>query len=384
PGRPRGLAAVRRTLVTCTALVLCATGALLAGGSAAYADPVADGGEAADARLAAVHRQIDRLYREAESATEAYDAAKEKTDRQQRAVDALSRDILHTQSRINALQKQVGALASAQYRAGGVPPGAKLAFSSDPGSFLEGATLTRKAQAAAHTALNRLAREKDTLRDHSREARTRWRQLVADRKAKEATERNVRHRISAARKVESRLQEAERRRLAGLEAERAAEQQRQWLASGKLGKDAAKASPAGRKAVAYATAQLGKDYVWGAEGPDTFDCSGLTMRAWQAAGHPVPRTSQEQWRRLPHVPLREIRPGDLVVYFDDASHVALYVGGGRIIHAPRPGRQVTVTGAGTMKILGVVRPDGDGAGGGDGGAVTVSDRRPVTGGGSER
>jgi cell wall-associated NlpC family hydrolase len=109
--------------------------------------------------------------------------------------------------------------------------------------------------------------------------------------------------------------------------------------------------------VAYATAQIGKPYVWGAEGPESFDCSGLTSGAWAAAGRTVPRTSQEQWRRLPHVGTGEMRPGDLIIYFEDASHVGMYVGDGRIVHAPRPGRTVTLAGAGTMPILGVVRPD---------------------------
>ncbi|MGO4429614.1 C40 family peptidase, partial [Streptomyces sp. MCAF7] len=105
-------------------------------------------------------------------------------------------------------------------------------------------------------------------------------------------------------------------------------------------------------------AQLGKDYVWGAEGPDTYDCSGLTQQAWAAGGRSIPRTSQEQWRQLQKVSVERMRPGDLIIYFKDASHVGMYVGDGAIIHAPRPGRQVTVAGAGSMPILGVVRPDG--------------------------
>ncbi|WP_143650092.1 C40 family peptidase, partial [Streptomyces tricolor] len=89
----------------------------------------------------------------------------------------------------------------------------------------------------------------------------------------------------------------------------------------------------------------------------SFDCSGLTSQAWATAGRPVPRTSQEQWRQLERVDVKDMRPGDLVIYFDDASHVGMYIGDGAIIHAPRPGRTVTIAGAGSMPILGVVRPD---------------------------
>ena len=119
----------------------------------------------------------------------------------------------------------------------------------------------------------------------------------------------------------------------------------------------ATSSARGRKAVAFAMAQIGKDYEWGAEGPDTFDCSGLTLRAWEAAGRTIPRTSQEQWKRLPRVAVTGMRPGDLIVYQSDASHVGLYVGDGVMVHAPRTGRPITLAGAGSLPILGVVRPD---------------------------
>ncbi len=104
-------------------------------------------------------------------------------------------------------------------------------------------------------------------------------------------------------------------------------------------------------------AQIGKDYEWGAEGPDTFDCSGLMLRAWEAAGERIPRTSQEQWRLLPRVEITDMRPGDLIVYKKDAGHVGMYVGDGMMVHAPRTGRQITLAGAGSLPILGVVRPD---------------------------
>ncbi len=106
--------------------------------------------------------------------------------------------------------------------------------------------------------------------------------------------------------------------------------------------------------------QIGKPYVWGAEGPDSYDCSGLTQRAWASAGTGVPRTSQEQWAELDRVPLRQLRPGDLVVYFPEATHVALYLGDGLVVHAPRPGAAVKVSPVAANPVLGAVRPDPDG------------------------
>ena len=95
------------------------------------------------------------------------------------------------------------------------------------------------------------------------------------------------------------------------------------------------------KAVAFAYAQLGCPYVYGATGPchSGFDCSGLAQAAWAYAGVAIPRDSYEQWAGLPHVSVSSIEPGDLLIY-DGEGHVAIYVGGGYIIDAPRTGMDV--------------------------------------------
>ncbi|MBP2064026.1 NlpC/P60 family protein [Streptomyces iranensis] len=122
---------------------------------------------------------------------------------------------------------------------------------------------------------------------------------------------------------------------------------------------------AGRRALAYALNQIGKPYVWGAEGPNSFDCSGLTSSAWAYAGRTIPRTSQEQWRQLPRVPLSRLRPGDLVIYYKGASHVAMYAGNGQVVQAPRPGQRVKLSPLASNPLQGVVRP----------GPVTVAKKR---------
>ena len=93
------------------------------------------------------------------------------------------------------------------------------------------------------------------------------------------------------------------------------------------------------KAVAFAYAQLGKPYQWGATGPDSFDCSGLAQAAWAAAGVAIPRDTYEQWAALPHISSSAIQPGDLL-YYDGVGHVAVYVGDGFIIDAPQTGMDV--------------------------------------------
>jgi peptidoglycan DL-endopeptidase CwlO len=108
-------------------------------------------------------------------------------------------------------------------------------------------------------------------------------------------------------------------------------------------------SAGGRVAVAYAYDQLGKWYLWGADGPSRFDCSGLTMRAWQQAGVYLPHYSVAQYEMTEHVPVSQARPGDLIFYANNTSnpgsihHVAIYIGGGQMIEAPHTGAQVRVS-----------------------------------------
>jgi cell wall-associated NlpC family hydrolase len=94
-------------------------------------------------------------------------------------------------------------------------------------------------------------------------------------------------------------------------------------------------------AIAEAKRHLGAPYEWGASGPNSFDCSGLTMVAWRAGGVSLPHYSGAQYSSTTHVPMSAIQPGDLIFYESPSQHVALYVGGGQIIHAPKPGSVVT-------------------------------------------
>ena len=112
------------------------------------------------------------------------------------------------------------------------------------------------------------------------------------------------------------------------------------------------------KAVAFAYAQLGKPYQWGATGPNSYDCSGLAQAAWAAAGVAIPRDTYEQWAALPHISTSALEPGDLL-YFDGVGHVAIYVGGGDIIDAPQTGmdvQKIPLAGWYQSTLVGAARP----------------------------
>ncbi|RLL67538.1 NlpC/P60 family protein [Streptomyces sp. Z26] len=365
----RGRRGLGRRVVAAVACVLGVLAGPLAAGSAyadppepdAGTDPVA-GADAPDAAggmsLDQVRQRIEDLHGQAESAAEAYNAAEEKAAEQRRGVASLNRRITANQNRMDALRDRAGAMARAQYRGGGLPDEARLVLARDPAEFFRDAGLVRNGQRATSGLLGRLTSTGDRLDGYVAEAADRWQRLESNRKKKAAAKKTVEKRLKQAEDLRAQLEDDEREELAALETRAAEANQARWLESGVLDEIRGEASPAGRRALAYATDQLGKEYEWGAEGPRTFDCSGLTMRAWQAAGRNLPRTSQEQWKSLPRVPIAKMRPGDLIIYKKDASHVGMYVGGGDMVHAPRTGRQIVVEGAGSMPILGVVRPDG--------------------------
>jgi peptidoglycan DL-endopeptidase CwlO len=109
------------------------------------------------------------------------------------------------------------------------------------------------------------------------------------------------------------------------------------------------------KAVAYAWAQIGKRYVFGTAGPNTFDCSGLTMMAWKAAGVALPHNAAQQWGKVRHISRSQLVPGDLVFY-NGLGHVGIFIGNNQIIHAPNSRTVVKVAPIGTDAIYGFGRP----------------------------
>ncbi|MCA1222303.1 C40 family peptidase [Streptomyces sp. 8L] len=315
----------------------------------------ADG--ATDSSLDSVRRRIDTLYQQAGSATDAYNLAAERTTEQKAQLAETAQALVEGQTRIASLKERAGAAARAQYRSGGLPPSARLALTDDPRSFLDGLSRATAEQKATNTLLKQLTTTQTDLTTYAKDASTNWRTLQKDQQTTARTRKQIQRKISDAKDLESGLEAAQRARLAELEQDADATAQTTWLNTQAPSDMNRAPSAAGARALAFATEQIGKPYVWGAEGPGSYDCSGLTSQAWAAAGLSIPRTSQEQWRLLPHIAIADMRPGDLIIYYKDASHVAMYAGDGRIVQAPRPGRDVTLSDAGTMPVLGVVRPD---------------------------
>ncbi|WP_405584684.1 NlpC/P60 family protein [Streptomyces sp. NBC_01092] len=355
----RGLLMMAVTVV-CAVTVLAAPGTAFAAPSPSptpSASPSSSPTPVSNKELEEVRKKLEKLYHSAAVATDQYNAAEEAAEKQSAEIVSLAKKIVRGQEKLAELKERAGSAAAAQYRLGGLPDEAKLMLSDDPRTFLDGAGRVIQGQRATKGLLAEMTRTQQDLEQYSRDASAQWQKLEAGRKAKAAAQKKIEKQIKAAEQLESQLEKEQLERLKKLEEEAAYKAQTAWLDSGALKDVKGKASEQGRKAVKYAGAQLGKLYEWGAEGPKTYDCSGLTSQAWASAGSGIPRTSQEQWKQLKRIDIKDMRPGDLIIYNDDASHVAMYIGDGAIIHAPRPGRTVTIAGAGSMPILGVVRPD---------------------------
>ncbi|MGI5458344.1 NlpC/P60 family protein [Streptomyces sp. CA-249302] len=343
-----------RSRATTAALVLAI--ALISGPSyAAPSDPDPQTGKS----IEDIRTELDGLYRQAEVATEAYNTADVKATEQEKRLASLRKGLARSESRMDDLHDLAGAAARTQYRGGNLDAtGIQLLLGDHPDQALNEAAQARQ---ALRSLVDVSAEQENTRAELSRQtdsAAKELRELKSTRAAKAAAKQKIEGRIAEAEQIEAGLQKAQTRQLAELDRQADKAARAKWTSDtgGTTSTGSGtKVSGAAGKAVDFAMAQIGKPYVWGAVGPSSYDCSGLTSAAWAAAGHPIPRTSQAQWQGLTRVGLSSARPGDLIIYYD-ATHVGMYIGGGQIVHAPRPGRTVTTAPAASMPILGVVRP----------------------------
>ncbi|KPH97347.1 NLP/P60 protein [Actinobacteria bacterium OV450] len=302
-----------------------------------------------------VKAEVDRLYEEAEEATERYNGAKEKAEEAQRSLDGLRDETARKTDQLNTARRALGSLAAGQYRSGGLGPAMQLALAADPQDYLDRASfLTRTGDRSASgiSSVRRRLEEVGQLKDQAAGR-------LADLRAREgelaAAKATVEGKLTAAKQLLAKLTAEER---ASYEAQ---------SAPGAAVPGAAPAGPAATapapadgsraaRAVAFAYGAIGKPYVWGATGPGSFDCSGLTQAAWRSAGVSLPRTTYTQINAGQRVSRDQLAPGDLVFFYSGVTHVGLYIGNGQMIHAPRPGSTVRVAPVDSMPWAGASRP----------------------------
>jgi len=352
--------------------------------------------------LEEVEKKVNDLYHQAETATEKYNAAKEKASKQRKRVDTLREDVAQRTEKLNTSREELGSFAAAQYRTGAAAPGtATLLLADDPQDYFDQTQLMSRLTSRQKAAVDDYITEQAATTKKRAEAAKSLQTLTTSQNTLKTSKADVQRKLAEARDLLSKLTAEEKARLAAIEkkkqeeaerkaaelaaqqkaaaeaaAEKAAQQESSSTtsdssstttgssstttgsSSGTTTTDSSYATKAA-KALAFARAQIGKPYVWGATGPDSYDCSGLTQAAWKAAGVDLPRTTWDQVNAGTTVSLSDAQPGDLVFFYDDISHVGLYIGNGMMIHAPKPGayvREESIYYDGTSGIHSVVRP----------------------------
>ena len=311
---------------------------------------------------AQVKAKVDQLYREAEDATEKYNGAQEKATAAAQRLKTLRDEAARKEERLNSAREELGSMAAAQYRNGGLDPAVQLALSDDPDQYLDGAAFAERAGDRQSATVNRVRqqlREIEQLRGAARLELTSLRTRRAELKKHKTT---ITGKLDAARRLLSQLTAAERSRIGegadgtttGDRASRAATGGRADLqAPGSATAEAPNSRAA--EAVSYAYSKLGSPYVWGATGPNAFDCSGLILASYRSAGVSLPRTTYAQIGAGQRISRSELLPGDLVFFYSGITHVGLYIGNGQMIHAPNPSAPVRVAPIDEMPFAGATR-----------------------------
>ncbi|MFD0014654.1 NlpC/P60 family protein [[Kitasatospora] papulosa] len=325
-----------------------------------------------------VQKKVDALYRQAGTATQQYNKAKAASAEQRSKVDALLEAAAKRADKLNETRRELGSYAAAQYRGGSIAPTATFFLADDPQSYFDQDQLMARMTSRQQKAVADFRTQQKEAAAKRAEATKSLETLTASQASLRTSKQQVQTKLTEARTLLSQLTAEEKARLAELERKKEAEAERKAdeLARQQAAKETAAADEAPKtksgsgtgtgsgsgysskaeKVLAFARAQIGKPYVWGATGPSSYDCSGLTQAAWKAAGVGLPRTTWDQVKVGTRVSTANLRPGDLVFFYDDISHVGIYKGGGMMIHAPKPGANVREESIYYMPIYGSVRP----------------------------
>ncbi|MFI8002017.1 NlpC/P60 family protein [Streptomyces sp. NPDC086010] len=327
-----------------------------------------------------VQKKVDALYRQAGTATQEYNRAKSASAEQRSKVDALLEAAAQRADKLNETRRELGSYAAAQYRSGAIAPTATFFLADDPQSYFDQDQLMARMTSRQQKTVNEFRTQQKEAAAKRVEATKSLETLTESQSSLRTSKQQVQTKLTEARSLLSKLTAEEKARLAELERKKEAEAKRKaedlarkQAAADKAESERAKEETTGQgtttgagsdsgyaskaeKVLAFARAQIGKPYVWGATGPSSYDCSGLTQAAWKAAGVDLPRTTWDQVEVGTRVATANLKPGDLVFFYDDISHVGIYKGDGMMIHAPKPGANVREESIYYMPIYGSVRP----------------------------
>ncbi|NRQ36090.1 NlpC/P60 family protein [Nonomuraea sp. NN258] len=285
-------------------------------------------------------KQVEKMHIEIETLAEQYNQQREKLKTAQKAVDAAEKTLSTSEADLQAKQARATLLAQNVYMRGSVGDALAFTSSADPDSFLDRAATTYAFEQQQAEAVS---------------------QLTKAREAAERARSGAKSRIEEVQRIVDDL-DGKRDKITKLVGKVESTLFKRALGeAGRPGTRATKVNlpiPGTGKAAAaarWALTQQLKPYVWGAEGPGSYDCSGLVMAAYQQVGISLPHYTGDQWTAGRHIDRSELRPGDLVFFYSDLHHVGIYLGGGMMVHAPRTGDVVRIASIARRPFAGAVR-----------------------------
>jgi peptidoglycan DL-endopeptidase CwlO len=310
-------------------------GLLLVGGLAAYTG-VTGVAAAPQPTISQVQAQVNALTTKFNRADQQYDKVAEQLSAAHATLQRVNKEVARDQAQFSSARMKVVQIAAAAYENAGQTSLAGLLTTNDPSAVLNQASM-----------LLQLAGSRN---QETQVFLAAAQQLKSVQQEQQRTTYGISVLVAQRAKVKNSIAKLLANEKATLDS--LTTQQQQQVAAGPSTTGSSSGGNVGssyhgptstqaEKAIAFAYAQIGCPYVFGATGPcqDGFDCSGLVMQAWASAGVSIPRDTYEQWAALPHIPESDIQPGDLL-YFDGIGHVGIYVGGGYLIDAPQPGQNV--------------------------------------------
>lgn len=295
--------------------------------------------------LAEIQARVRQLEEEATTAAEGAQEAKVKLASLNRTLSGIQAEREVQSKSVDALSKSLSAIAVEQYKAGGLSQSLELLFSSDPALYLSAAGSLEAITRKKSVELRKYQAAKQRLIATTLTVNDKLALVQAAQKRLAAQSARASSKLKEAESLLAKLKKEDRERLARLAQEEEDADQASSLAAAKK-----YASVSGRsgKALQFALKQIGDKYVFGADGMTYWDCSGLTMRAFQTAGVSLPHSSRAQFRYGKSVKRSDLKPGDLVFFGRPISHVGIYLGGGKMVHAPRSGSRVKVASASNL------------------------------------